>query len=199
MPRDPDPRVSKTGRISGLRVYTAGFFLAALLLAPIQTGPAFSGSKEVYKIPKPVKPTAKADTTKLAAYKPGPEADKSKAPAKPEYVYNPAGKTDPFKPFIADQEEFDEIRRKKPRTYLETLALSQLELIAIIESPKGNWAMVRDGKGIGYSVRKGTAIGIHDGVVERIGGKEIVIKEKHRDLRGKTKIKRVRKELHTTQ
>ena len=71
------------------------------------------------------------------------------------YVYDPTGKTDPFKSFIAEQESVEEKKKRKPKTYLETLDLSQLDLIAIIISQKGNWAMVRDSKGIGHVIQEG--------------------------------------------
>jgi hypothetical protein len=148
----------------------------------------------------------KGSETKRAETQGGPPAQvagfgggETGVPSKPVYVYNPAGKTDPFKPFIAEQEEAEEPRGGEPRTYLETLELSQLDLIAIVETSNGNWAMVRDGKGIGYTIRKGTRIGVHGGVVEAIGGKEIVIRESHRDYKGKTTVKYVRKALPSPQ
>ena len=52
------------------------------------------------------------------------------------YIYDPAGRTDPFKSFIVVREEQLEKEEKKPRTYLETLELSQLSLSVIAISPK---------------------------------------------------------------
>jgi type IV pilus assembly protein PilP len=99
------------------------------------------------------------------------------------YVYDPTGKTDPFKSFIAEQESVEEKKKRKPRTYLETLDLSQLDLVAIILSKQGNWAMVRDSKGLGYVIKKGTPIGINEGVVHEIKDNEIVVREKYRNVR----------------
>jgi Tfp pilus assembly protein PilP len=113
------------------------------------------------------------------------------------YVYDPTGKTDPFKSFIAEQESVEEKKKKKPKTYLETLALSQLDLIAIIISQKGNWAMVRDSKGIGHVIRKGTPIGLNEGVVYKIKEKELIVREKRKDFRtGQVKDKDIAKKLH---
>jgi Tfp pilus assembly protein PilP len=67
-------------------------------------------------------------------------------------------------------------------TYLETLDLSQLDLIAIIVGPKGNFAMVRDAKGLGYVIKEGTAIGINGGVVRQVKEKEVVIREGSKDI-----------------
>ncbi len=98
------------------------------------------------------------------------------------YVYDPTGKTDPFKPFIITEEEMAAKKKRKPRTYLETLDISQLDLIAIIVGPRGNFAMVRDAKGLGFVIRKGTPIGINGGVVKRITEKEVIIQEGHKEI-----------------
>ena len=122
-------------------------------------------------------------------------AGKSGAQSQDEYVYDPTGKLDPFKSFIAEQENIEEKKIKKPKTYLETLALSQLDLIAIIVSSKGNWAMVRDAKGLGYVIRKGTPIGRNDGVVHQINQKEVLIRETSKDIDGQVEVKEVAKKL----
>jgi type IV pilus assembly protein PilP len=113
----------------------------------------------------------------------------------PQYFYDPSGKTDPFKSFIAEQEEVAEKQKRKPRTYLETLDLSQLELIAIIVGPQGNYAMVRDSKGTGHVITKGTAIGTDGGVVDNITDREVVIKEEYKDFKGTLKQKEIKKKL----
>lgn len=68
---------------------------------------------------------------------------------------------------------------KKARTELQTLNLSQLTLTAIVRSEKGDWAMVRDPKGQGYILKKGTRIGTKGGIVSRIAinDKKVVVKE----------------------
>jgi type IV pilus assembly protein PilP len=114
-----------------------------------------------------------------------------------DYKYEPAGKPDPFKPFIiALQEALEEEKEKeRPRTYLETLDLSQLDLIAIILNPNGNYAMVRDAKGTGHVIRKGTPIGINRGTVTAIKDKVVVITEKQKTLRGQVRTKTIEKKL----
>ena len=111
------------------------------------------------------------------------------------YIYDPTGKTDPFKSFIALQEEMEEKKRRKPRTYLETVDLSQLELTAIITSQEENWAMVRDSKGLGHVIKKGTYIGTNGGVVHEIKKKEVIIREEFKDFRGNTRHKEISKKL----
>ncbi|RJR35183.1 MAG: hypothetical protein C4576_25330 [Desulfobacteraceae bacterium] len=116
-----------------------------------------------------------------------------------KYIYDPTGKTDPFKSFIAEQESVEEKRVRKPRTYLETLDLSQLELIAIISSPKGNWAMVRDSKGVGHVIQKGTLIGTNSGAVYAVTEKEVIVREEYKDFRGNVQHRDIAKKLPTTE
>ena len=114
----------------------------------------------------------------------------SKKPAsegKDDYIYDPSGKTDPFKSFIALQEEMEESKRRKPRTYLETVELSQLQLTVIITSGKESWAMVRDSKGLGHVIKKGTFMGTDGGIVHEITAKEVIIREEYKDFRGNIK------------
>ena len=146
---------------------------------------AWTAQDVIYKDPRPRK--------KLFDAKEKSEEEKVEVP----YLYDPTGKTDPFKSFIAIQEELAEKKRKKPRTYLETLDLSQLELIAIIVGPKGNFAMVRDSKGTGHVIKKGTPIGTKSGVVTQITEMAVMVREEYRDFRGKTKYKDVAKKLPT--
>jgi len=146
---------------------------ALLLLAVIcvffcVTG-AFASPEVVYKGPKPKKDLS----VQLDALGTQPAGT---------YFYDRRGKTDPFKSFIAEQEDTTKKKRRKPRTYLETLDLSQLDLIAIIVGPKGNFAMVRDAKGLGYVIKKGTPIGINGGVVHQVTEKEVVIREGSKDI-----------------
>lgn len=152
---------------------TAEHLGAVLLIAVICVFFCFSGvfasPEVVYKGPKPKKDLA----AKLTALGMRPSGT---------YTYDRRGKTDPFKSFIAEQEDTTKKERRKPRTYLETLDLSQLDLIAIIVGPKGNFAMVRDAKGLGYVIKKGTAIGINGGVVRQVKEKEVVIREGSKDI-----------------
>ncbi len=130
---------------------------------------AFASQEVVYKGPKPKKDLP-SKLTALGIKQAG------------AYTYDRRGKTDPFKSFIAEQEDTSKKVRKKPRTYLETLDLSQLDLIAIIVGPKGNFAMVRDAKGLGYVIKQGTPIGIHGGVVHQVKEKEVIIREGSKDI-----------------
>ncbi|MFZ7110362.1 MAG: pilus assembly protein PilP [Desulfatiglandales bacterium] len=110
-------------------------------------------------------------------------------------LYDPTGKIDPFKSFIAEQEEIQEKKKRKPKTYLETLDLSQLILTAIIVGPNGHWAMVRDSKGTGHVIRKGTYIGINGGTVHQITDKEVIVREEYTDIKGQVQHRDIKKEV----
>ena len=70
-------------------------------------------------------------------------------------------------------------RMREPRTELQKLNLAQLTLTAIIQDGTKSWAMVRDEKGMGYILKKGTAIGTMGGRVAKISGvqKKVIVNE----------------------
>jgi hypothetical protein len=110
-----------------------------------------------------------------------------------DILYDPTDKTDPFESFIAVREEQKE-KNEKPKTYLETLELSQLDLIVIVVGKEGRWAMVRDSKGLGHVIKEGTPIGTNGGVVSKIGEGVVTIREVYKDFRGQTQIREIKKE-----
>jgi len=110
-----------------------------------------------------------------------------------KYIYDPTGKTDPFKSFIVIQEEKKEKENEKPKTYLETCELSQLSLAVIIIGDKDRWAMVKDSKGDGYVIKEGTPIGTNDGVVYKIKPGEVIIREEFRNFKGEKEFRDVSK------
>jgi type IV pilus assembly protein PilP len=110
-----------------------------------------------------------------------------------EYIYDPTGKTDPFKSFITAQQEQMEKERGKPKTILETLELSQLKLTSIVVSDKGKWAMVTDSKKVGHVIKEGTSIGRNGGVVYKINPGEVIIREEYRDFRGEKTYREISK------
>ena len=112
-----------------------------------------------------------------------------------EYAYNPAGKPDPFKPFI----QLVPVRaslRNVPMTPLQRYEVSQLKLVAIISTPEGNVALVEDSSGKGFFLKKGTLIGKSDGKVTRILKDKVVIEELYQDVLGQTKLNEVSINLH---
>ena len=136
--------------------------------------------EEVFKDPKerekPIKEEAKADRI---------ENKDRKGKGTSAYTYDPTNKADPSKSFIVVEEELEEEEEKKPKTYLETLDISQLTVAAIVLSSKGNWALVRDSKGDGHIIKVGTPMGRRRGRVIRILDKEVVVREYRKDFRGR--------------
>lgn len=107
-----------------------------------------------------------------------------------EYSYNPAGKPDPFRPFI----QLTSARgssKTAPLTPLQKYDFSQLKLVAIISSPDGNIALVEDVAGKGYFLKKGTWIGKNDGKVTKILKDKVIVEEVYQDIFGQTKTNEI--------
>jgi type IV pilus assembly protein PilP len=115
-----------------------------------------------------------------------------------EYSYNPAGKPDPFKPFI-QLTPVREGSRTGPLTPLQKYDISQLKLVAILSTPEGNVALVEDATGKGYFLKKGTWIGKNDGKVTKILKDKVIIEEVYQDIFGQTKTNEISIFLHKTE
>jgi type IV pilus assembly protein PilP len=110
-----------------------------------------------------------------------------------EYSYNPAGKPDPFKPFIQSASRGS---KTAPSTPLQKFDISQLKLVAIITASDGNIALVEDATGKGYFLKKGTWIGKNDGKVTKILKDTVIIQEVYQDIFGQTKTNEISLFLH---
>ncbi len=158
----------------------------------ISTSPVYGAKKVTIKIPKEKKEEVKPPS------EPPPKPEKAEPGViegetrteeikKEGYSYDPSDKVDPFKPFVVIKkvEKEVETETREPKTYLESLEISQLTVSSIILSEdKGNWAMVRDSKGEGHVINVGTPIGRKGGKVVKILKDEVVVKEYYRDFRG---------------
>jgi type IV pilus assembly protein PilP len=149
---------------------------------------AQTGKQTVFKIPKEEKKTAEPapkppeEKPKAAETKPEPDKEKEET----SFSYDPRNKPDPFKSFITVREELEEKEeREKPKTYLETLDISQLVISAIVLTDSENWALVRDSKGDGHVIKVGTPIGRGGGRVTEIHEDKVVVKESYKDFRGR--------------
>jgi len=163
------------------------FFFALFILIPLFSAQA--SQNVIFKEARPLKQSGDALKDKVMK---GVEGAQEQSTV---LLYDPTGKTDPFKPFLAEPEEVGEKKKSKPKTYLETVDLSQLELTAIIVGPKGNWAMVRDSKGTGHVIKKGVLIGTKGGAVHKITDEKVVIREEYKDFKGKTQYKDIDKKV----
>jgi Tfp pilus assembly protein PilP len=150
-----------------------------------------AGAQEVvYKDSRPMKKVFESQKESGTAAAPAEQAKEGRV------AYDPSGKTDPFKTFLAEPQEVAAVKPpEKIKTYLETLDLSQLDLIALVVGPKGNWGMVRDSKGVGHVIQKGTLIGTNGGVVHAITDKEVTIREEYKDFKGTVQYKDIAKKL----
>ena len=143
----------------------------------------------------------------LPAKTKSPSVEKKEEPAKvaeqkvpekkeeKEFTYNPAGKPDPFKPFI-QLTSIRESSRNTPLTPLQKYDISQLKLVAIISAPEGNIALVEDATGKGYFLKKGVWIGKNDGKVTKILKDKVIIEEAYQDVFGQTKTHEISLILH---
>jgi len=180
-------RQKRNSIIIGLMFGMAGF----LLFAGISPGTQ-AKQKAVLKIQKekPAEPTKKP-TEEIGDEERGEikgPSDKDKA----AYFYNPTNKVDPFKSFIVIKKELEEKReQEKPRTYLETLDISQVTISAIVIGSEDKWALVRDSKGEGHVIKVGTPIGRKRGRVIKILDKEVIVREFDIDIRGRETEKEI--------
>jgi type IV pilus assembly protein PilP len=146
--------------------------------------------------PPPSLPTKAKSSVEKNKERPAKVAEKKEPEEKEEaeYSYNPAGKPDPFKPFIQLGSRGGS--RTGPLTPLQKFDISQLKLVAIITTSEGNIALVEDATGKGYFLKKGTWIGKNDGKVTKILKDAVVIQEVYQDIFGQTKTNEISLSLH---
>ena len=172
--------------------------ICSIVVVPILLGISTAQAKEKVTIKIPtVKKEAAEPSKKSVEETTAPIAteDKSKA----VYSYDPTNKIDPFKSFIVVRRELEEKEQEKPKTYLETLDISQVSISAIVLGSKGNWALVRDSKGDGHVIKVGTLIGRRNGRVKSILEKEVIVTESYKDIRGREIIKDISIKLPSTE
>jgi len=90
----------------------------------------------------------------------------------PRFLYDPSGKRDPFKPFdLAPQIDLS------GREDLERYPLDQLRLTAVMRAGDEPTALIVNRAGHGYTVRKGTKVGLHGGEIVEILDDKLLILE----------------------
>ena len=151
-----------------------GILAAVSLLAG-----AFGCSSE----PAPPQPVVKRQAPKPEAKPPAAPAAERAKKVEQAALYDPRGKRDPFVSFVKVEE-----RRKAGvgalLPPLQRYDLGELKFVGVIWTKKGPLGLVEDAEGKGYSVAVGTRIGRSGGVVSRITGKEILVKEEFVGHRG---------------
>ena len=105
------------------------------------------------------------------------------SPGQRSFVYNPVGRKDPFLPFDVSPD----LASDEEKTPLERTDVKSWRMTAVIDSAEGPAAIVEDASGHGYTVRKGTKIGLRAGVIEEITAEKIVVVESETDFTGEEK------------
>ena len=135
-------------------------------------------------------PVAPQTVVKRQAPRPEAKAPEAKAAeaqvkkAEPAPPYDARGKRDPFLSFIKVEERKRAGIDTAALPPLQRYGLGELKFVGVIWTKKGPLGLVEDAEGKGYSVTVGTRIGRSGGVVSRITGKEILVKEEFVGNRG---------------
>lgn len=103
------------------------------------------------------------------------------------YAYRPEGRRDPFLAIVQDANKAVEVNLNVPP--LQRVGLSEIGLIGIVWGGFGYIAMVQTPDGRGYTVREGTRIGSHDGLVSSITAEALTIKEPFLDIFGRKEMR----------
>jgi len=132
--------------------------ICGIVAIPILLGISTTQAKEkvIVKIPK-VKKEA-AEPSKKSMEETTVAVD-TKEKAEAAYFYDPINKIESLQILYCCKKGVRGKRQGTPKTYLETLDISQLIISAIVLGSKGNWALVRDSKGDGHVIKVGTLIG----------------------------------------
>jgi Tfp pilus assembly protein PilP len=142
----------------------------------------FGCSKEPAAPQQVVRRQAPKPEAKAPAAAPAAEAQAKKA--EPAALYDPRGKRDPFVSFIRVEERKKVGIDTTALPPLQRYDLGELKFVGVIWTKKGARGLVEDAEGKGYSVTVGTRIGRSGGVVSRITGKEILVREEFVGNRG---------------
>lgn len=112
------------------------------------------------------------------------------------YNYNPAGKLDPFRPFIVTVKE--KTASKSPLSPLQKISIDQFKLVGIAKSGEKRFAIVEDSKGKRhhYTIYRSTPIGLNEGRVVNILADQVIIEERIKTPSGEVKTKPIIWKLH---
>jgi type IV pilus assembly protein PilP len=168
-----------------LNFYLIGFLSFWLLIS--------CGQSDLPPLPKtPSAASASVPPAEVAAPVLTPVAlDEKKM--EPPFQYNPEGRRDPFRSIIVLSEKQALAENLPP---LQRKEVSELKLIGIVWGGFGYGAVIQTPDGKGYPVRKGTRVGLNNGIISQITNKEVIIKEKFLDIFNETKMRDVVMELH---
>ncbi len=158
--------------------------MALPILAAVWSGCAKEEPQNQPIVKKPV-------TKKVAEASAGPAAADNAVVAKAAepVLYNPAGKRDPFTPFIKPPKTMPSAELPVGPPSLQTQDIGSFKYVGMIWSPRAVRALVEDVEGRGYTVTVGSRLGRGGAVVTRISDKEIMVKEEFKDYTGATVVR----------
>ncbi len=118
----------------------------------------------------------------------GPVDKKTASPAMPAtapqgaYTFNPAGKADPFKPFVeaelAARKRLELAKRRNlPLSPLQRAGVDSFRLLGIAGNQIKRTALIADAAGKTYSLSVGTRIGLNNGKVVSIRSDRVLVEE----------------------
>ena len=106
------------------------------------------------------------------------------------YVYNPIGKRDPFRSFLAAGERG--VEDETPRTPLQRYEIDEYRLVGIIWGIDRPRALVEDPDNVGHVMEIGTYIGKNWGKVTQITSSEVVVTEEYQTIDGELVVNPIR-------
>jgi len=128
---------------------------------------------------------------------PGQPAENAFGNAEKGFTYVAAGKRDPFRSFILEQQASRNL--KHDRGPLEQFELAQLALHAVVWDTPRPRALVTDPSGRGYIVAEGTPIGKNEGRVTKITDNLVVVRETYVDYLGERTEKDIEMRVRQSQ
>jgi len=114
--------------------------------------------------------------------------------AQADYVYNPIGKRDPFRAFLAGGGRGGG-EDDTPRTPLQRFEIDEYRLVGIIWGIDRPRALVEDPDQVGHVMEIGTYIGKNWGKVTQITSSEVVVTEEYQTMDGELVVNPIRMSL----
>jgi len=99
------------------------------------------------------------------------------------YAYHPAGKPDPFVPFVEkelSQKKLKAIKKVKPLSIfpLQRAGVGEFKLVGIAGTDQGRTAVVTNARGNYFPLSVGTVIGLNGGQVTEILEDRVIVEER---------------------
>ncbi len=110
------------------------------------------------------------------------------------FTYDPAGRRDPFAPIL--QPGAGSAKPDANLPPLQQVNLTELNLIGIVWGAYGYTALIQTPDGKGYTVRRGTRLGLNNGIVSAVTERGIIVQERFTDIYGKKQEREYVKLLH---